>query len=157
MADESTNEFAQLEITEVIEKLGGLREEFRPQPGNLIVGIIVGTICVLLGVSIDVYFLTLRQVRDEASMVLAGIGALFMVSGTIAIVTSNRRRRYRMLICAKGFATCTAAESRPRGGKRFKELKSPKKDHANFRCTQTAKLRGSSSEQTVELTLTNNR
>lgn len=104
MAEESTNEFAQLEITEVIEKLGGLREEFRPHPGNLIVGIIVGTICVLLGVSIVVYFLALRQVRDDASMVLAGIGVLFMVSGTIAILTSNRRRSYRMLICANGFA-----------------------------------------------------
>jgi hypothetical protein len=91
-----------LELEEVLEQTGSVKEEFRPHPGNVIAALIIGSIVVAIGVVIVVFVLSSDTLPAGTSPVVLSCGALTVFSGLASVLWSWHRSYYRFLVCEHG-------------------------------------------------------
>src|SRR5262245_2916166 len=88
------------EVVEAIERLGGMREEFRGS--EIMAARIVGPIVILIGVFVVYWVLRLGLRFDPATLFVLGVGGLMTVGGMWTVIRTLWAPPYRLLLCQGG-------------------------------------------------------
>lgn len=87
-------------LVEAIEKLGGVREEFRG--GDIMAARIIGPVVTLIGGFVVYWALGLGRGFDQPTLFILGIGGLMIFCGIWSVVWSFYASPYRLLLCQEG-------------------------------------------------------
>jgi hypothetical protein len=101
-----------LELEEVLEQLGGAKEEFRPHPGNVVAARVIGPFTMIAGATIVFFVLNRADLPQQKFYLVLGFGGLLMIGGLGPLFWSFRRSSYRFLVCKDGLAEVQSGKNR---------------------------------------------